>query len=613
MTGGYMGKVLFVDLSKGTVVEEQPDISLYRDFIGGYGLGARIIYSRQKPGADPLGPDNILGFIPGPLTGTLVPTASRYAVVGKSPLTGGWGDANSGGDFGPFLKMSGYDAVFVSGISPKPVYILTDNGKAEIKDASALWGKDAYETEDTLMAEYGKQSRVACIGPAGEMKSLIACVMTDRGSAAGRSGLGAVMGSKKLKAVVARGTMTVPVADKESLEKQRAEQIKVWQTPGPPFGVSLIERQHKYGTSAITYNSIHSGDTPIKNWGGVGIIDIPDKSVFHPDVVAQRVARLSGCWHCPIACKAVLKEGEGDYKYAAGSRRPEYETAASFGGCCGNSNIEAIAMANDICNRAGLDTISAGTTIAFAIECFENGILTKKDTDGIELRWGDHKAMIAMTEKLARRQGLGDILADGVKAAAERIGRGAEKYAVHIAGQEVGMHDPKLVSPRGGFNMASYVMDATPGRHTAGFGPSSFGKHITNSCGVCYTGFGFGGAPDTPARLAGYMTAVTGMQFTPETMLKAGERIANMRHAFNLREGINQLKWYVHPRIVGKPPLTAGPLAGVTAEFEPVIYWNLGALDWDRVTTKPSKTKLLSLGLDDVARDLWPDLPPGPR
>ena len=607
-----MGKVLFADLSTGTLKDEVFDSSVYRDFIGGYGLGARVLYSRMKGGVDPLGPDSMLGLISGPLTGTPVPTSARYAVVGKSPLTGGWGDANSGGDFGPYLKFAGYDGVFVTGISPKPVYLLLDNGKAELKDASHLWGKDAYETEDALTTEYGKQCRVACIGQAGEKLSLISCVMTDRGSAAGRSGLGAVMGSKKLKAVAARGTLPVAIADKEGVEKQRMDQIKSMQTPRPPLNVSQMERMHKYGTSSITYNSTHSGDSPVKNWGGVGIIDVPDRSPLHEDVVAKSVDKLTGCWHCPIACKAVLKAGEGEYKYAAGSRRPEYETAASFGVNCANNNPEAIAMANDICNRAGLDTISAGTAIAFAIECYENGILTRKDTDGIKLTWGNHQAMVAMTEKLAKREGIGDVLADGVKTAAQKIGRGAEKFAVHAGGQEVGMHDPKLVSPRGGFSVAQYQMDATPGRHTAGFGPGSFGKHITNSCGVCFVGFGFGGAPDNPQKLADYMNAVTGMGFTPADMLKAGERIANIRHAFNLREGINPLKVFVHSRVIGNPPLTAGPLAGVTAEVDSVNYWALGALDWDRVTTKPSKAKLLSLGLDDVAKDLWPDVPPGP-
>ena len=251
MSGGYMGKILFVDLSTGVIKEEALDEKMCRDFIGGYGIGARILYSRQKAGVDPLGPENTLGLITGPLTGTLVPTGARYMAVAKSPLTGGWGEANSGGYFGPYLKFAGFDAVFFTGISPKPVYLLIDNGKAELKDAGYLWGKDTYETEDMLMAEYGKQSRVACIGPAGEKLSLIAGIMTDHGSAAGRSGLGAVMGSKKLKAVVARGTMEVPIADKAAAQKFRMEQIKIWQIAWP-HGMSPMERQHKYGTSFST-------------------------------------------------------------------------------------------------------------------------------------------------------------------------------------------------------------------------------------------------------------------------------------------------------------------------------------------------------------------------
>ena len=276
----------------GTIKEEALDEKMCRDFIGCYGIGARILYSRQKPGVDPLGPENTLGFVTGPLTGTPVPTGSRYMVVAKSPLTGGWGEANSGGYFGSYLKFAGFDAVFFTGISPKPVYLLLDNGKAQIKDAGHLWGKDCYETEDILMAEYGKDSRVACIGPSGEKVSLIAGIMTDHGSAAGRSGLGAVMGSKKLKAVVARGTMEVPIADKAEIERIRTEQIKAWQTPRPN-GMSEWEMQHRYGTSISTYGSAHSGDSPVKNWGGVGVIDLPDREGLHHDVFAARVEKRS--------------------------------------------------------------------------------------------------------------------------------------------------------------------------------------------------------------------------------------------------------------------------------------------------------------------------------
>jgi aldehyde:ferredoxin oxidoreductase len=603
MSGGYMGKILFVDLSTGEIKVETLQEKLRNDFIGGYGIGARILYSRQKVGVDPLGPENILGMITGPLTGTLAPTASRFAVVGKSPRTGGWGEANSGGDFGPYLKFAGYDAVFFTGISNGPVYLLIDNGKSQLKEAGSLWGKDSYETEDVLTAEYGKQSRVACIGPAGERQSLIACIMTDHGSAAGRAGLGAVMGSKKLKAVVARGTMDVPVADSAAAEIIRAEQIKIWQTQGPSFGQSRMEEMQRYGTSALTYNWAYSGDGAVKNWGGVGVIDLPDRAGLHQDAFAELVERGHACWRCPLACKGILKAGEGEYKYAAGCRRPETETAIVFGPLCANSNTSSICKANDICNRAGLDTISSGSTIAFAIELYENGILTKKDTGGIDLRWGNHHAMVAMSEKLAKREGLGDILADGVQIAAEKIGKGAEKFAVHIGGQEPSPLDPKA-SSFVSILAARYQMDATPGRHNGSFGPSSFAGHFVNMTGMCILGFWFT-ALESQERMLGLFNAVTGSNYSIDDMLKAGERVANLRHAFNLREGINELKWPVHPRIVGKPPLTEGPLTGVTADIEAQIYWCLGALDWDRVSTKPSKAKLLSLGLDDVAMDMY--------
>lgn len=593
---GYMGKLLWVNLSTGEIKEETPDENLYKDFIGGYGIGARLLYDHMKPKADPLGPDNILGLVTGPCTGTPIPSGARYCVVAKSPLTGGWGDANSGGFFGPYLKFSGYDAVFFSGISPKPVYLLIDEGKAELKDASHLWGKDAYETEEMLETEYGKQSRVACIGPAGEKLSLISAIMTDHGSAAGRSGLGAVMGSKKLKAVVARGTMPVPVADKELAEKLRKEHVQSLDRPGP----MSLKGNRTYGTSELTGMSAHSGDTPVRNWGGVGVKDVPHVEGLNKEVLLGLVSKHSGCWHCPIACKAYLKEGT-EYKYAAGSRRPEYETQGAFGVNCGNSNTESINMANDICNRYGLDTISAGTVIGFAIELYENGIITKKDTDGIELKWGNHKAMVAMTEKMAKREGIGDILADGVKKAAEKIGKGAEKFAVHCGGQELGMHDPKLGH---GFGPgARYQMDATPGRHTAGFGPGNFSQLFVNAAGLCIIGIGFGAGPD---KITGFLQAVTGQKWTVDDILKAGDRIGIMRHLFNLREGISELKWTPHPRIIGDPPQKEGPLAGVTIDQKAQIYYFLGALDWDPVSLKPNKKKLIELGFNQIAEEMWP-------
>jgi aldehyde:ferredoxin oxidoreductase len=599
MAGGYMGKVLFVNLSTGELENETLDEKICRDFIGGYGLGVRILYGRQKAGVDSLGPESILGFITGPLTGTPAPTGARYTVVGKSPLTGTWGDANSGGEFGPYLKFAGYDAVFFSGISARPVYLFIDNGKAELRDAGHLWGKDTYETESLLQAEHGRESRVSCIGPSGEKLSLISCVITQRGCAAGRSGLGAVMGSKKLKAVAAKGNQTVPVANKEAVDRLRKEYMTALNDK-QSRGYAFLESFRKYGTGNHAALSAHSGDTPVKNWGGIGVTDFPDVSGLEPDPVIANLDKHIGCWHCPIVCQGSLKEGTGEYRYPAGSRRPEYETLASFGAMCLNNNTESIAMANYICNRYGIDTISAGCTVSFAIECYENGLITREDTDGIELSWGNHGAIVAMTERLARREGFGDILADGVKLAADRIGRGTKKYAVHIGGQELGMHDPKLMPPMVG-DMASaaarYQMDATPGRHTQGFGPTSFMQHVLSAAGLCYFGRMW-------PYLTNFMNAVTGWDYSQDELSKAGERIATLRHVFNLREGINPLKWSVHPRIIGKTPFESGPLAGVTADIEAQIYWNLGALDWDRFTTRPSKKKLAYLGLDDVVTDL---------
>jgi len=610
MSGGYTGKVLWINLSTNEIKEETLDEKLCYDFVGGYGIGARLIYSRQRAGVDPLGPENIFALVTGPLTGTPATAGCRFTAMAKSPLTNGWGDANAGGNFGPYLKFAGYDGVFFTGVSLKPVYLFIDNGKAELRDASHLWGKDTYETEDILQSELGKGAEIVCIGPSGERLSLISCIITHRGASAGRSGLGAVMGSKKLKAVAVRGNQEIPIADIEAVHKLRREHLAELKATRDG-GLSFLEERRKYGTTAHTDRSAHSGDSPVKNWGGIGVVDFPDVAGLSGDAAAANVERRTGCWHCPVACQGRLKEGGEEYKYPAGTRRPEYETQASFGLMCLNNNTESIAMANHICNSYGMDTISTGATIAFAIECYEAGLITKADTDGIELTWGNHRAIVAMIEKMVRREGFGDILADGTKVAAEKIGKGADKYAMHIGGQEVAMHDPKLALPPGPFQPGSppaarYQMDATPGRHYQGFGPPGFHLHVINAAGLCMTAYVPAGLADPGRYIAGFMRAVTGWDRSINDLFKTAERVANMRHAFNLREGINPLERKVPSRIIGNPPQREGPLSGVTANIDTEIQSNLKALDWDPVTTKPSKKKLLDLGLDDVARDLWP-------
>jgi len=609
-----MGKLLFVDLSKGELKDEALDDKLCRDFIGGYGIGARIIYSRQKAGVDPLGPENIFGILTGPLTGTPALSGTRYTVVGKSPLTGTWGDANSGGYFGPHLKFAGYDGVLATGISEKPVYIFIKDGKAELRDATHLWGKDTFETEDILKSELGKKLEVVCIGPSGENLSLIAAVMNNKGRAAGRSGIGAIMGSKKLKAIAVTGNMKIPLADEKRAKELRRKYLG--ELAGP-----LVNIFRNFGTPALTAECAHSGDSPVKNWGGVGVVDFPDAELIGLDPVMERQSKAFACFRCPFGCGGHMKGGT-EYEYEAGAHKPEYETLCMFGTNCLNTNLESIIKANDICNRYGLDTISTGATISFAIECYENGLITKKDTDGIEMTWGNHKAIVAMTEKLAKREGFGIVLADGAKVAADKIGKGSEKYAIHIQGQEVPAHDPKL-----GYHFATtYRLDPTPARHTQGgegfvapglveFDDTSFSGRgeahrrgsnffqIVNASGMCM--FMYMALPAAKV-VAELISAVTGWDVTMDELIKTGERIQNLRHAFNLREGLNPLQFKVPDRLLGRPPQKEGPLAGVTVDEDTMIKEYLAAMDWDAKTAKPSKKKLQELGLDDVAKDLWP-------
>jgi aldehyde:ferredoxin oxidoreductase len=615
MAFGYMGKILWVDLSKKKLKDEVLDEKLCRDYIGGYGIGAKILFDRMPVGADPLGPDNILGIVTGPFDGTPALGASRYTVVGKSPLTQGWGDANSGGNFGPYLRYAGYDGVFFTGISDEPVYLLIDNGKAELRDASSLWGKDTFETEDILKAEYGKDAEVCDIGPSGEKMVLFAAVMNNHGRAAGRSGLGAVMGSKRLKAVVVKGGMKVPMADEEKAKQLRREYL-------PKLG-GHITLLRDFGTPGIFNMLAELGDTPTKNWSGQAVIDLPDfKEAIGTDPIMQRQSRKYACYRCPIGCGGHMKEGTGEYKYAEGSHKPEYETMGMFGTNLLNNNVDSIILLNDMCNRYGVDTITAGATIGFIIECYENGVITKKETDGVEITWGNARAIVAMTEKVLKREGIGDILANGPKRAAELIGKGAEEYAMTINGEAAPAHSPKF-----GIQWAiSYKMDATPARHTQGGGPfppgvvpeydrmmikgrapfqkraSNF-NHVINSIGACQ--FVIGGYPHIDPFVE-FVKAITGWSVTVDDLVKTGERISNIRQAFNIREGVNLVEYKMPGRIVGKPPLKAGPLAGITVDEETLYTEYMTEMDWDQKTAKPSKKKLLELGMDDVAAAMWP-------
>ena len=611
MAGGYMGKLLIVDLSAGRLTDEPLDEGLQRNFLGGYGVGAKLIYDRQSAGVDPLSPANHLGFLTGPLTGTPAIVGSRYTVVGKSPLTETWGDANSGGHFGPNLKFAGYDGVIVTGASDRPVYVLIEDGEASLRDASDLWGKSTLETRDALKAAHGKATEESCIGPSGENLSLIAGVINDYGRAAGRSGLGAVMGSKKLKAIAVRGTQRVPLADQQRAEDLRKKYLRL--------KTEWYAVYHDYGTCDLTYASAMSGDSPVKNWRGDGPTDFPGAEQISADRVIAEQERRYGCWNCPIRCGGHMKAKPGRNRPV--SHKPEYETLCAAGTLMLNDDLESIIRVNDIVNAYGLDSISASCTVAFAVECYENGILTKADTDGLELRWGNSEAIVAMVEKLARREGFGAVLADGVRKAAERIGQGSEEFAIHIQGQEVPMHDPRYIPGL----VICYQMDATPARHTQGFemivppgldlpewdkydyaGKGEIHKklvslvHVINSTGLCLFGYECYPIQSVPE----FLSAVTGWNVTLDGCFVLGERIGTIRHAFNLREGLNSLEWQVPPITFGRPPAKQGNLRGVTIDAETMIKDYLKAMDWDLASTQPSQAKLQQLGLGDVAKDL---------
>ncbi len=622
---GYMGKILFVNLSDGKVWEEELSEDLAKGFIGGYGLGARILLERMKPRVDPLGSGNILGIGTGPFTGTGAISTSRFTTMGKSPLTGFWGDANSGGNFAVALKASGYDMLFFEGKSENPVYLLLTDGKAELKDARHIWGKDTAETEKIIRKETGDSAlRMACIGMAGEKCSRISAIVNDGGRAAGRSGLGAVMGSKNLKAVACRGSKKPEIFDKDFLQSLNKELLNEFKNnPGP-----MAQVLSHTGTPGAVVPHLADHDTPIKNWGGNNIEDFPEEKwgKVGYEAMEKYITKKYACTGCPIACGGWMKM-EGDKYTVKKGHKPEYETIGAFGPNCLNDNVESVIYANELCNLHGFDTISAGATIAFAIECFENGILTKGDTDGVELTWGNADAMIQILEKMCRRKGIGDLLADGAKEAANKIGKGAEQFAMHVGGELAPMHDPRC-SPGWG---ATYVSDAVPARHTRGgtqfaesgmapphlfktlglppqiekYNPKGKGKmhavlagwqHLINTAGLClfaHDGLTF--------KYRETMNAITGWDLSVEELIKTGKRIHTVLHAFNLREGFKPSDYVIPPRIEGKPPFKVGAFKDLTLDIEELKrqFYEEG-MGFDYKTGEIPKDKIKELGLEDI-------------
>ncbi|MBW1782253.1 MAG: aldehyde ferredoxin oxidoreductase family protein, partial [Deltaproteobacteria bacterium] len=417
MLYGLMGNILRVNLTDGKIFEEKIREDWAEKFIGGAGLATRYLYDEVPEGADPLGRENRLIFMAGPLTGTASPSASRYSVVAKSPLTGIWGHGNSGGTFGPALKRSGFDGIIFEGISPEPVYLMIEDGKAELRDAKDLWGKTVPKTEDLIRASSDQKMTIASIGPAGENLVRYAAIMNNRHRAAGRCGLGSVMGSKRLKAIACAGKASIRLASQEAFRENAKRQMELLDESMLKIGFEA------FGTNMVSDMVNAKGGYPTLNWqqGVFEQIEEVNGQALTDKVLVKGV----NCFACPIACGRGTEIKEGPWKGRKGEG-PEYESANTLGAMCGVSDMNAITMANYLCNEYGLDTITAGSTIAFSMECYEKGILTKDQTGGMALQFGDGALVVALIEKIARRDGVGDLLAEGTKALSEKLGQGSE-------------------------------------------------------------------------------------------------------------------------------------------------------------------------------------------
>jgi len=599
-----MKKILRIDLTEKKIEEEFPNEKILRSYIGGVGLAAKIILDEIQNNIEPLGERNKLLIMNGPLVGTSAPSCGRYVVCAKSPLTGIWGEAHSGGKFGTELKFAGIDGLIFEGKADNPVYLKIDDDSIEFKDATHLWGKDTYETEKILKSELGnKKFKVACIGQAGENQLKIASIMNDMGRAAGRCGLGAVMGSKRLKAIVVKGTKKPDIADERFNKIANEFRKRVIRR-----GVSL----KTYGTTTAVTSLSKFGDVPIKNWqlGDWEGLKYIGETAYHENIFRKAVA----CHGCPAGCGRDIKVKNGPYSDVEGAG-PEYETLAAFGSLCLNDNLESIAKCNDICNRAGLDTISTGVTIAFAIECFEKGLITK-DEIGLELNWGNYESIVKMTELFASNQGFGKILNNGVKIASEKI-KGSKDFAVHVKGLEIPMHDPRaffsMAVEYSSANRGATHLEGSPFKIALGARMPDIGitedsdrfkvlgkgritaltqnvNAVSNSTIMCVFIRDYISGSDF-TKLLSY---ATGFDYSVSELLKAGDRIHNIKRVFNIKCGITEKDDTLPPRSL--EPTNEGGNAGKVPDIKKMMAEYYEFRGWKNGIPTKEKLKELDLG-----------------
>ncbi|MEK7849169.1 MAG: aldehyde ferredoxin oxidoreductase family protein [Chloroflexota bacterium] len=621
MPHGYTGKVLRVDLSSGRMATEEPPENFYRRYFGGEGLVAYYLLKELPPGVDPLTPQNKLIFAAGPLTGVPVGGCGRHSVGGKSPLTGGFGEAEAGGYWGAELKMAGFDAIIVEGRAERPIYLFIHDGQAELRDARHLWGLKTLECQDAIRQELGDPGvKVAQIGPAGENLVRFACVVNDLDAFAGRTGMGAVMGSKNLKAVACRGRQRLSLADPQAVSA-----LARWVRDNAPVNNKAMR---DLGTASVVRGLNRRGGLPVRNFQA-GSFEGADKIGGEAMRDTILTARRS-CYACPVQCKREVKVEEPftvDPRYGG----PEYETIAALGSNCGIDDLKVIAKGNELVAAYGVDSISCGAAIAFAMECYERGLLTPKDTGGLDLRFGNPAAMLEMVERIARRQGLGDVVGVGGAGAAGWRGGGAGELALHIKGQELPMHEPRLKPGMGvGYAVSPTGADHCHNMHDTnytGMSPlledlKSLGIleplpandlspakmrllayhtnwiHFLNSAVGCYfvLVYGFVGFQ----RVAELVTAATGWHTSVFELMKVGERAATLARAFNLREGFTPQDDTMPRRFFSPHP--SGPLQGAAPDPEAFhrardTYYDL--MGWPQ--GRPSPGRLAELGIEWVA------------
>jgi len=607
---GYFGKFLKVDLTNKTTEDLPISDGDLKHYVGGSTLAAKIIYDYVKPGMDPLAPGSPLVFAAGPFIGSNIPMVSRAAVCGITP-SGFWGEATTGGTFPFRLKGIGYDGILITGRAAAPVYLFVKEGKAEIKDAAHLWGRDTYETQELIDEEVGKKASTACIGTGGEQLIPYAGVMNDEGRTAGRCGMGALMGSKNLKAVVVSGNRKAEVADGEGLKALVGEALDCIKSTSNTNGYKL------YGTNMYIDLGMRLGDVPTKYF---------TKSIFpveklHGPAFRTRYNMTNyACRGCPIGCGRTIKDFSDDIKKVDG---PEYETVAAFGPLCMNFDIDTVVKANHFCNMHGIDTMSSGVSIAFAMYLYEKGILTKEKA-GMEIKWGDSAVILKLLDMIIRQEGIGVVLSKGVKEMAAAFGADPED-AAQVKGLEFPMHDSRAyqgaalsyaVGPRGACHLKGcfYNFDAPGGENGLELGitfsdkndPAQKGALTAKMLHFCelFNSFTLCQFSPMPApMIARALAAITGTPFSTMDLLTFGERSLNLKRAINNRLGVTRADDKL-PKIVSRA-LKEGATAGIEPDMDLMLKEFYEVSKWDWETGKPAKEKLVELGLDQPVQDLW--------